>query len=179
MSARPSHRRAGPTSFAPRRAAIHVQAWAQHPDLGWSYIERLAQNGLQPRGGNGQVMQAVSGGERAFGIVIDYLPIREAQRGAPVRFIFPEEGVSAITEPAAILSTARNVPAAVAFVNFLLSREGQELASRQGFLPADPAVAPPAGFPDPRTIRIMPLDAARAAAEGEANLRRFAQLVGG
>jgi iron(III) transport system substrate-binding protein len=160
-------------------AAIHVQAWAQHPDLGWSYIERLAQQGLQPRGGNGAVMQAVSGGERAFGIVIDYLPIREAQRGAPVRFIFPEEGVSAITEPAAILSTARNVPAAVAFLNFLLSREGQELASRQGFLPADPAVAPPVGFPPPQNIRIMPFDAARAAAEGEANLRRFAQLVGG
>jgi iron(III) transport system substrate-binding protein len=160
-------------------AAIHVQAWVQHPDLGWPYIERLVQAGLQPRGGNGQVMQAVAGGERAFGIVIDYLPIREAQRGAPVRFLFPEEGVSAITEPAAILSTARNVPAAVAFVNFLLSREGQELASRQGFLPADPAVAPPPGFPDPRSIRIMPFDAARAAAEGEAVLRRFQQLVGG
>jgi iron(III) transport system substrate-binding protein len=124
-------------------------------------------------------MQAVAGAERAFGIAIDYLPIRDAARGAPVRFVFPEDGVSAITEPAAILSTARNVPAAVAFMNFLLSREGQELASRQGFLPADPAVAPPAGFPDPRTIRVMPLDAARAAREQEEILRRFAQLAGG
>ncbi len=160
-------------------AAIHVQALAQNQALGWDYMQRLAQNGLQPRGGNGAVMQAVAGGERAFGIVIDYLPIREAARGAPVRFIFPEDGVSAITEPAAILSTARNVPAAVAFITFLLSREGQQLASTQGFLPADPAVPPPAGFPDPRSIRIMPLDAALAAREGEANLRRFAQLVGG
>jgi iron(III) transport system substrate-binding protein len=168
-----------PSPAASGAAAIHVQSWAQNPALGWDYMQRLAQQGLQPRGGNGAVMQAVSGGERAFGIVIDYLPIREAARGAPVRFIFPEDGVSAITEPAAILSTSRNVPAAVAFMSFLLSREGQELASRQGFLPADPSVSPPAGFPDPRTIRIMPLDAALAAREGEANLRRFAQLVGG
>jgi iron(III) transport system substrate-binding protein len=124
-------------------------------------------------------MQAVAGAERAFGIVIDYLPIREAARGAPVRFVFPEDGVTAITEPAAILSTARNVPAAIAFMDFLLSREGQELASRQGFLPADPEVAPPAGFPDPRTIRVMPLDAARAAREGEEAMRRFAALTGG
>ncbi|WP_431284246.1 ABC transporter substrate-binding protein [Humitalea sp. 24SJ18S-53] len=159
-------------------AAIHVLATAQSPDLGWPYLTRLAQAGLQPRGGNGAVMQAVAAGERAFGIIIDYLPIREAARGAPVRFIFPEDGVSAITEPAAILSTARNVPAATAFLSFLLSREGQDLASRQGFLPADPAVAPPQGFPDPASIRILPLDAKRAQAESEETLRRFGALVG-
>ena len=160
-------------------AAIHLLTIAQNPALGWSYIERLVGNGVQARGGNGPVMQAVAGAERAFGIAIDYLPIREAARGAPVRFVFPEDGVSAITEPAAILSTVRNVPAAVAFVNFLLSREGQELASRQGFLPADPEVASPPGFPEPRSIRVMPFDAARAAREQEETLRRFAALVGG
>ena len=160
-------------------AAIHVLALAQNPALGWPYIERLVANGVQARGGNGPVMQAVAGAERAFGIASDYLPIREAARGAPVRFVFPEDGVSAITEPAGILSTARNVPAAVAFLNFLLSREGQELASRQGFLPIDPEVAPPAGFPDPKSIRIMPFDAARAATEQTAALARFAQLTGG
>jgi iron(III) transport system substrate-binding protein len=159
-------------------AAIHILTTAQNPALGWDYLTRLAGHGLQPRGGNGQVMQAVAQGERAFGIVVDFLPIREAARGAPVRFVFPEDGVTSITEPAAILSTARNVPAAVAFMNFLLSPEGQALASRQGFLPADPNVAPPAGFPDPRSIRLMPFDAARAAAENEAAMRRFGQLVG-
>jgi iron(III) transport system substrate-binding protein len=159
-------------------AAIHILTKVQNPALGWDYLTRLAQHGLQPRGGNGQVMQAVAQGERAFGIVVDFLPIREAARGAPVRFIFPEDGVTSITEPAAILSTARNVPAAVAFMDFLLSPEGQALASRQGFLPADPNVAPPAGFPDPRSIRLMPFDAARAAAENDAAMRRFGQLVG-
>jgi iron(III) transport system substrate-binding protein len=160
-------------------AAIHILALAQNPALGWPYIERLVANGVQARGGNGPVMQAVAGAERAFGIAIDYLPIREARNGAPVRFVFPEDGVSAITEPAGILSTARNVPAAIAFLNFLLSREGQELASRQGFLPIDPEVAPPPGFPDPKSIRVMPLDSARAAAEQTAALARFAQLAGG
>jgi len=160
-------------------AAIHLLSLTQNPAFGWPYVERLVAAGVQARGGNGPVMQAVAGAERAFGIVIDYLPIREAARGSPVRFVFPEDGVSAITEPAAILSTARNVPAAVAFLDFLLSREGQELASRQGFLPADPEVAPPAGFPDPRSIRVLPLDAGRAAREQEEVLRRFAGLVGG
>lgn len=159
-------------------AAIHLLALTQNPGLGWPYVEALVAAGVQARGGNGPVMQAVAGGERAFGMVIDYLPIREAAKGAPVRFVFPEDGVSAITEPAAILSTARNVPAAVALIDFLLSPGGQRLAAAQGFLPADPAVAPPPGFPNPRTIRIMRLDAARAAQEREETLKRFAALAG-
>jgi iron(III) transport system substrate-binding protein len=159
-------------------ALIHVYAIVQNPALGWDYLERLARNGLTVRGGNGAVMQSVAGGERAFGMIIDYLPIREAAKGAPVQFVFPAEGVSAITEPVAILAGTRNEAAAKAFVAFLLSREGQELASRQGFLPADPAVAPPAGFPDPASVRVMPLDARRALAEAEAVQRRFAALIG-
>ncbi|WP_370688702.1 ABC transporter substrate-binding protein [Roseomonas sp. GC11] len=159
-------------------AAIHVQAVAQTPGLGWAYWEKLGAAGLQPRGGNGAVMQAVAGGERAFGIVVDYMPIREAAKGAPVRFIVPEEGASAITEPAAILKSSQNPRAAAAFISFLLSRPGQELAASQGFLPADPAVAPPAGFPDPKTLRLLPFDAARASAEAEADLKKFNQIMG-
>ncbi|MDJ0387188.1 ABC transporter substrate-binding protein [Roseomonas sp. E05] len=159
-------------------AAIHVQAVAQAPGLGWDYWEKLAKAGLQPRGGNGAVMQAVAGGERAFGMVVDYMPIREAAKGAPVRFIFPEEGVSAITEPAAILKSSKNPEAAAAFISFLLSKEGQELASSQGFLPADPNVAPPEGFPDPKTIKLLPFDAHQAVENREQDLRRFNQIVG-
>lgn len=160
-------------------AAIHVLAIAQNPALGWPYWEAMSRHGLSPRGGNGQVMQAVAGGERGYGMIVDFLPIRERGRGAPVEFIFPAEGVTPITEPVAILSTARNVPAARAFVAFLLSQPGQELASSMGYLPADPAIAPPAGFPDPRTITVMPFDAARALAEQDAALKRFADLFGG
>jgi iron(III) transport system substrate-binding protein len=159
-------------------ALIHLYALVQNPALGWGYVERVARNGMTVRGGNGAVMQAVAGGERAFGMIIDYLPIREAAKGAPVQFVFPAEGVSAITEPVAILAGTRNEAAAKAFVAFLLSREGQELASAQGFLPADPTVSPPAGFPDPRTIAVMPLDARRALAEADAVQRRFAGLIG-
>ncbi|WP_291295236.1 ABC transporter substrate-binding protein [Elioraea sp.] len=159
-------------------ALIHLYAIVQNPALGWGYLQRVAANGLSVRGGNGAVMQSVAGGEKAFGMIIDYLPIREAAKGAPVQFVFPAEGVSAITEPVAILAGTRNEAAAKAFVAFLLSREGQELAARQGFLPADPAIAPPAGFPDPETIRVMPLDPKRALAEAEDVQRRFAIMMG-
>lgn len=172
LLAMPSHNNSG-------AAMIHLLTIVQQDGLGWPYLEALARQNPQARGGNGLVLQAVGGAERAFGIVIDYLPIREAARGAPVHFIFPTEGVSAVTEPVAILAGTQNPTAARAFVAFLLSRAGQELAARQGFLPADPAVAPPAGFPPPNSIRLMPFDAARAAIELDAATRRFNSLFGG
>ncbi len=160
-------------------ALIHLLTLIQQPALGWSYLERLAAQDVRAAGGNGQVMQAVTGGERAYGVIIDYLPIRERAKGATVEFVFPEDGVSAVTEPVAILAGTRNPAAARAFVAFLLSAEGQRLAAAQGYLPADPAMAPPPGFPPPQDIRVMPFDPARAAAESEPALRRFNALFGG
>lgn len=168
-----------PSPLTSGAAAIHVAAVTANPDLGWEHFAALAKNGVQPQGGNGAVFQAVAGGEKLYGVIIDYLPIREAANGSPVAFVFPEEGVSAVTEPVAILQGTDNPEAAKAFVDFLLSREGQELASAQGYLPAHPEVAPPAGFPPLREIKLLPFDAATALADDVANKERFTELFGG
>ena len=167
-----------PSPLTSGAALVHVATLAQHPDFGWGYVERLAANRTIAQGGNGAVFRAVAGGEKTAGIVIDYLPIREKAAGAPVEFVFPDEGVSAVTEPVAILSTAANPEAAKAFVDFLLSPEGQELARAQGYIPAHPDVALPEGFPDRSQIRLMPFDAAAALASAEADKLRFAELFG-
>lgn len=170
---------AAPAHAVSGAALIHLLTIVQQPALGWLYLEKLAKQDIRAAGGNGQVMQSVAGGERGYGVIIDYLPIREHAKGAPVEFVFPEEGVSAVTEPVAILAGTRNPGAAKAFVAFLLSADGQRLAARQGYLPADPAIAPPPGFPPPQDIRVMRFDPARAAAESEAAIRRFNALFGG
>ena len=95
-------------------------------------------------------------------MVVDYLPIRQKRKGSPVEFVFPKEGVSAVTEPAAVLATAKNPDAAKKFIKYLLSVKGQELASGQGYLPARNGIAPPAGFPDRSEIKLMAFSAADA-----------------
>ncbi|PWC39462.1 ABC transporter substrate-binding protein [Azospirillum sp. TSO35-2] len=160
-------------------AAIHMAAIKTQPALGMAYYEALKRNGATAAKGNGGILKDVAGGAKLYGMVVDYLPIREQQKGAPVAFVFPKEGVSAVGEPVAILGTAKNPTAAKAFIAFLLSREGQELASKQGFLPALPGVAPPAGFPDPAGITLLPYDPAKALADDEADKRAFADLFGG
>ena len=61
---------------------------------------------------------------------------------------------------------------------FLLSREGQELALKQGYVPAHPHVALPPGFPDRADIRLMSFDPARALADAKANTKRFSDIFG-
>ncbi|MDY8109283.1 ABC transporter substrate-binding protein [Fulvimarina sp. 2208YS6-2-32] len=168
-----------PSPLTSGAALVHLATLTQNPDFGWDYYEKLAKNEALASGGNGGVLKSVAGGEKAYGVIVDFLPIREAQKGAPVNFTFPEEGVSAVTEPVAILSGAKNPDAAKAFVDFLLSEEGQTLASSQGYLPARDGIAAPEGFPQRDEIKLMAFDPAKALADEEANKKRFSELFGG
>lgn len=168
-----------PSPLTSGAATIHMAALTASPDLGWDLYEGLADQGANPKGGNGGTYKAVAGGEKLYGFVVDFLPIRNKLKGAPVEFVFPAEGVSAVTEPAAILSTAKNPDAAKAFIDFLLSKEGQEMAAAQGYLPADAAVAGPEGFPSRDQIKLIDFDPAKALSEDQANKQRFMDIFGG
>lgn len=168
-----------PSPLTSGAATIHMAALTSNPDLGWAYYEALFDQGANPKGGNGGTYKAVAGGEKLYGFVVDFLPIRNKLEGAPVEFVFPTEGVSAVTEPVAILSTANNPAAAKAFVDFLLSEEGQKLASSQGYLPAHPAVPAPEGFPAREDIKLMDFNPADALEADQANKMKFSEIFGG
>lgn len=159
-------------------AQIHQTAIMNDPKLGWAYYEKLKENGAMPQSGNGAVMSAIASGSKAYGVLVDYMAIREKAKGAPIEFVFPKEGVSVVTEPVAIMSNSKNPEAAKAFVDFVLSPEGQQLVLEQGFLPADASLPVPQGFPPRDSIKLMPLDAAKALADTEANKKRFSDLFG-
>jgi len=167
-----------PSPLTSGAALIHTQAIVANLEQGWDYYEQLAANGAQASGGNGGVLQSVAGGEKMYGMIVEFLPIREKAKGAPVEFVFPEEGVSAISEPVAILANTQNPEAARAFIDFLISREGQEMAASQGYMPAHPDVTAPEGFPALSDIEILPLDPAAALESAEADKETFADMFG-
>jgi iron(III) transport system substrate-binding protein len=167
-----------PSPLASGAALIHAATLTSNLAEGWGFYEKLKANGAVAASGNGDVLKQVAGGEKLFGMVVDFMAIREKAKGAPVAFVFPQEGVSAIGEPVAILKSTKNPEAARAFLAFLLSREGQELALKQGYAPAHPQVALPAGFPDRAEIKLMAFDPAKALAEAKDNSRRFIDIFG-
>jgi len=160
-------------------AAYHVGTVTEQDGFGWDYYDALLDNGAVAGRGNGSVLDAVARGEKAYGIIVDFMPLNAKRDGSPVDFVFPAEGVTAITEPVAILSTAQNVEAAKAFVDFQLSDEGQAFAAEQGYIPAKQGVAPPAHFPATGDISIMAADPATIIEQDEANKEAFAERFGG
>ena len=159
-------------------ALIHLATLTGNDALGWDYYQALANNEARAQGGNGGTFKAVASGEKPYGVVVDFLAIRSKADGSPVEFVFPEEGVSYVTEPVAILKTAQNVDAAHKFVDFLLSDKGQHLVLDQGYIPAKSDMDVPAGFPARDAIKLMAFDPAEALANAEANKQRFAEMFG-
>ncbi len=160
-------------------AVIHVGTFAQHKDFGWPYFQRLAQGGAIAAKGNGAVIEAVARGEKAYGVIIEYMAFNAQWKGSPVSFVFPQEGVTAITQPVAILKTAKNVEAARAFVDWQLSEEAQHQSVSQGYFPIFDGVAPPKGYPPVSSLKIMSGDLRDILLKDEENKKRFTDLFGG
>ena len=159
-------------------AQIHMATLMNDPQLGFTWYEKLKANGAMPQSGNGAVMNAITSGSKGYGVLVDYMAIREKAKGAPIEFVFPKEGVSIVTEPVAMLKRAKNPDGAKAFIDFVLSEAGQRLVLKQGYLPADASLPAPEGFPARESIKLMPYDPAKALADTDANKKRFANLFG-
>ena len=160
-------------------ALIHLATLTDDKSLGWNFYQQLHTNKAMAQGGNGGVLKAVASGTKPYGVIVDFLAIREAAKGSPIEFIFPKTGVSMVTEPVAIMKEAKNKAAAKRFVDFLLSKQGQSLVLKQGYLPARSDIGVPAGFPKRADIRLMPFDAAKTLRDNEANKKRFSNIFEG
>jgi len=159
-------------------AAIMLGTMTERPDLGWNYFEKLKAADAVAVRGNGAVVTAVANGEKSYGVLVDFMAFNAKAKGSPIDFIFPAEGNPAVTEPVAMLKTAQNAAAARAFVDFILSDEGQKLAVAMGYIPARASVGMPSWYPPGTKIKLMPTDIASVVKDNNANLKRFAQIFG-
>jgi iron(III) transport system substrate-binding protein len=159
-------------------AAIMLSTMTARPDLGWKLFEQLKANEAVAVRGNGAVLRAVASGEKTYGVLVDFMAFNAKAQGSPVEFIFPKEGAPAVTEPVAILKTTKNEAASKAFVDFILSDEGQKLALTMGYIPAKPSVGSPSWLPAGTKINVMASDIAAVVKATEADKARFATMFG-
>lgn len=160
-------------------AAITIGAWSRAPELGWPFIEGLKANKMIAVKGNGAVLQQVATGEKMVGVLVDFMALNAKTKGSPVEFVTPKEGLTYVTEPAAILNTTSNLPAAQAFVSFLVSPEGQKFSTTLGYFPLQGSVTAPAGYPKVESLRFLPFDADALLKGAEADRKRFSDIFGG
>lgn len=102
------------------------------------WLRGLQANDLTFFGGHTDVRKAVGAGEFKLGLVNHYYYHLQKHEGSPVGVVFPDQGegqIGLITNAtaAAIVKGGRNLPAAQALIDFLLSSEGQQLFAEQNF----------------------------------------------
>ncbi|WP_260865752.1 ABC transporter substrate-binding protein [Paenibacillus xylanexedens] len=159
-------------------AAYNIGVFSRTDGFGWDFLKQIKDNGISVIKGNGAVMKAVASGEKSYGVVVDYLVAREKAKGSPVELTYPTEGVPIITEPIGIMKDAANVPAAQAFVDYILSDEGQQLSAEIGYSPIREGIAPPEGLKSVSEMNILPGDPSKLAADREADKQQFIQVFG-
>lgn len=126
-------------------------------DKGWGWYEKAKKSGIQVLRGNSDVSRGLAAGEFAACMVLDYMIYELQKSGAPVDYVWPTDGAVSIPSPVAIMAGSKNIEASKAFVDFTLSKSGQELLVKDGVIPVRPDVAPPKGMPTADKIKMMPV----------------------
>ena len=125
-------------------------------------------------GGHTDVRKAVGTGEFKLGLVNHYYFYLQQVEGSNVGIIFPDQGegqIGLITNAtsAAIVKEASNLPAAQAFIAFLVSAEGQRTFADLNYeYPILPGVMPREGVQPLDNFRLSDVDIAQAALEFDA-----------
>ena len=151
-------------------------------NMGWDYFEKLRANGAKMGQGSGQVVDDTASGDLKASIAVDYITVEKLDKGANIGFMYPHE-MLVIPSPAAIFKGTPNLKAAQRFVDFLLTREGQEIIASTGTLPIREDVPILKGFnlvpAKEAEKRAMKIDYLRMLNEKEALIQKFTAIMRG
>ena len=157
-------------------AAYNAAVWLDNADLGDEWLVDLAKNKPVIADSNGPVSQAVAAGTQPVGVVVDYLVRELKAAGSPIDVAYPTEGVPYVSQPVGIFASTDEEAASEAFVDYLVSAAGQELAVEQSYLPVRNDVGTPDGAPAMDDIEILTPDLDVIADTKAAAVARFNEL---
>lgn len=144
-----------PTPANSGAAVVTAAALMQSPEFGEEFIAALGDSGMRQLRNNGEAAQMTATGELQAAIGLDFQIRALKEQGSPVDYVYPNDGGVFIPSPIAIFNTSQNVEAARHFVDWVLSREGQEiLVHEANFIPVRDDVAGPADAPQLDVARL-------------------------
>jgi iron(III) transport system substrate-binding protein len=122
------------SSHASYEVILQSMGW----EKGWDWLKKLAANTGIFTARSRDVPNVVSKGEFAVGFAVpSYMAFAEVLNGYEVNYVYPKNAY-VTPEPMAVLKGAPHPKAGHAFIEFLLSEEGQKLVSSMGVYPITP-----------------------------------------
>ncbi|GAA4681789.1 extracellular solute-binding protein [Gordonia humi] len=114
-------------------------------DKTWALFDELFANGLAVQGANGPALDDVTAGSHAVVLGgVDYSAYTAIDKGEPLQVVSPSSGTTVTPRPVMILRGTENPAAAAAFVDFMMSVQGEQISAAHKMIPgrSDVAVAP-------------------------------------
>jgi iron(III) transport system substrate-binding protein len=111
------------------------------------YVDRLRANGIRVLANHSEVANSVARGEVPIGLLNHYYYVPRIKEGAPVALIYPDQapdqtGTLVIPLAVGVVKGAPHPDTARAFVDFLLSADGQEpLTTQEQEFPLVPGIS--------------------------------------
>lgn len=147
---------------------------------GWDYFRDLAKNKLHIVQSANDPAGVVASGERPVGANgAEYFYYKTLKQGNPVKIVYPKDGVPLVVSPVAIAKDAPHPNAARLFVEFIFSKEAQQmLADKEGLYTGHPEVTYPKDKPRLKDLKLLPVDPDELEAKNAEIRKRFVELFG-
>jgi iron(III) transport system substrate-binding protein len=149
-------------------------------DIGWGYFEKLAkQKIMQLQSATDPPKKVVLGERMIAADGVEYVMLREKERGGPIEIAYPSEGTPLIVGPNAIFKAAPNPNAARLLQAWMCTAECQQLCIDHGGLRSvHPQAKEKAGRTPLAKIKLMKDDAAAVEKTADSIKKRYSQLFG-
>jgi iron(III) transport system substrate-binding protein len=146
-------------------------------DGDWSWFEKAKAKGVAIVRGNSEAATALAGKEFGIAMTLDYIVAGLIKKGAPLAIVWPSDGAISVPSPIAIIKGTKNPNGSKAFVDYVLSKEGQEFLVKQEVIPVRDDVKAPAGQPSAKQIKFMPIPYEWAADNAPAIREKFEKTI--
>ncbi len=122
---------ASSSAWAELSNMLAVMGDEPYDEKAWAWVEKFVENlgGIQI-GSSSAVWKGVVEGEYVVGVSYEDPCVQALQDGADVTLVYPEEGAVWLPAGTAIIKNAKNMAQAKAFIDFIISEEGQKLQAK-------------------------------------------------
>jgi iron(III) transport system substrate-binding protein len=134
-----------------------LKYWGE--EKGRKFMDALGRQGLQFRNGHALLADLMSVGEFPAAVVVypDHIE-QMKKKGQPVEWVKSTDPILVNLAPVAVAAKAPQPNAAKLFMNYSISREGQEILQKARRASARQDVPPIVPDMDPRKLKLVPLD---------------------
>ncbi|TVQ69497.1 MAG: putative 2-aminoethylphosphonate ABC transporter substrate-binding protein [Oceanospirillales bacterium] len=124
---------------------LDVASWIQlfGEEKAWEYMDGLHNNISRYTHSGSAPCNLAASGEAVVGVSFAFRAARLKSQGAPIEIVFPSEGLGWDMEAAAIVKGTQNLEAAQTLMDWIVSREANEMYNEGYAVVAMPGVAKP------------------------------------